>query len=142
MKETVDQKLRIKARFRCNRPCAYQIASLCIINEQSMEWKSLLYINFICNTYQGMTCRVAHAGQMSRAFRSRQEFNKDVCCPYSPFLLVIYWIMRTTTSGRNNGTLVMQLNDLYFAYNLVLLWHNQSQMQDKTTCLATTSAGT
>ena len=36
----------------------------------------------------------------------------------------------------------MQLDDLDFADDLVLLSHNHSQMQDKTTCLETTSAGT
>ncbi|XP_056017404.1 uncharacterized protein LOC130053827 [Ostrea edulis] len=53
--------------------------------------------------------------------------------------------MRTTTSGRNNGiqwTLLTQLDDLDFADDLALLSHNHSQMQDKTTHLETTSAGT
>ncbi|XP_061171868.1 uncharacterized protein LOC133181367 [Saccostrea echinata] len=53
--------------------------------------------------------------------------------------------MRTTTSGRNNGiqwTLLTQLDDLDFADDLALLSHNHSRMQDKTTRLATTSAGT
>lgn len=64
----------------------------------------------------------------------------------SPFLfpLVIDWIMRTTTNGRNNGiqwTLWTQLDDLDFA-DLALLSHNHSPMQDKTTSLAETSART
>ena len=61
------------------------------------------------------------------------------------FLLVIDWIMKTTTTGRNNGiqwTLWTQLDDLDFADDLALLSHNHSQMQDKTTLLETTSAGT
>ena len=61
------------------------------------------------------------------------------------FLLVIDWIMKTTTAGRNNGmqwTLWTQLEDLDFADDLALLSHNHSQMQDKTTRLETTSAGT
>ena len=61
------------------------------------------------------------------------------------FLLVIDWIMKTTTTGRNNGiqwTLWTQLNDLDFADDLALLSHNHSQMQDKTTLLETTSVGT
>ena len=60
------------------------------------------------------------------------------------FLLVIDWIMKTTTTGRNNGiqwTLWTQLDDLDFADDLALLSHNHSQMQDKTTLLKTTSAG-
>ena len=61
------------------------------------------------------------------------------------FLLVIDWIMKTTTTGRNNGiqwTLWTQLDDLDFADDLALLSHNHSQVQDKTTLLETTSAGT
>ncbi|XP_062587192.1 uncharacterized protein LOC134248835 [Saccostrea cucullata] len=102
-------------------------------------------VSLIPKTYQGMICRVAHAGQMSDSFEVKTGFRQG--CLLSPFLflLVIDWIMRTTTSGRNNGiqwTLLMQLDDLDFADNLALLSHNQSQMQDKTTRLATTSAGT
>ena len=68
-------------------------------------------------------------------------------CLLSPFLflLVIYWIMKSTTTGSNNGiqwTLWMQLDDLHFADDPALLSHNHSQMQDKTTLLETTSAGT
>ena len=48
MKEAVDSKLRDQqAGFRRNRSCADQIASLRIIVEQSLEWNSPLYINFI-----------------------------------------------------------------------------------------------
>ena len=48
MKEAVDPKLRDQqAGFRWNRSRANQIASLRIIMEQSVEWNSPLYINFI-----------------------------------------------------------------------------------------------
>lgn len=48
MKEVVDPKLRDQqAGFRQNRSCADQIASLRIVVEQSLEWNSPLYINFI-----------------------------------------------------------------------------------------------
>ena len=53
--------------------------------------------------------------------------------------------MKTTTTGRNNGiqwTLWTQLDDLDFADDLALLSHSHSQMQDKTTRLETTPAGT
>ena len=53
--------------------------------------------------------------------------------------------MKITATGRNNGiqwTLWTQLDDLDFADDLALLSHNHSQMQDKTTLLETTSAGT
>nr|KAG5713381.1 hypothetical protein BaRGS_024929 [Batillaria attramentaria] len=60
-------------------------------------------------------------------------------------LLLIDWIMKTTTAGRKNGiqwTLWTQLDDLDFADDLALLSHSHGQMQDKTTCLEATSAGT
>ena len=177
IKEAVDPKLRDQqAGFRRNRSCADQMASLRIIVEQSLEWNSPLYINFIdyekafdsvdretlgkllrhCGvpekfvslihcTYQEMTCKVAHAGQLSESFEVRTGVRQG--CLLSPFLflLVIDWIMKTTTTGRNNGiqwTLWTQLDDPDFADDLALLSHNHTQMQDKTTRLAETSAGT
>ena len=53
--------------------------------------------------------------------------------------------MKITTTGRNDGiqwVLWTQLYDLDFADELALLSHNHSQMQDKTTLLKITSAGT
>ena len=177
MKEAVDPKLQDQQTgFRRNRSCADQIASLHIIVEQSLEWNSPLYINFIdyekafdsvdretmrkllrhCGvpmkiisltrcTFQDMTCRIAHAGQLSESFEVKTGVRQG--CLLSPFLflLVIEWIMKTTTTGRNNGiqwTLWTQLDDLNFTDDLALLSNNQSQMQDKTTLLETTSAGT
>ena len=177
VRDAVDPKLRDQqAGFRRNRSCADQIASLRIIVEQSIEWNSTLYINFIdfekafdsvdreilwklirhygvpdkiisliqC-TYKDLGSKIAHGGQLSESF----EVKTGVCqgCLLSPFLflLVIDWIMKTTTSGRNNGiqwTLWTQLDDLDFADDLALLSHSLSQMQDKTNCLETILAGT
>nr|KAG5714489.1 hypothetical protein BaRGS_006935 [Batillaria attramentaria] len=169
MREAVDPMLRDQqAGFRRNRSCADQIASLRIIVEQSLEWNSPLYINFIdyekafdsvdrgtvkllrhygvpgkiisliqC-TYQDMSCRIAHAGQLSESFEVKTGVRQG--CLLSPFLflLVIDWIMKTTTAGRKNGiqwTLWTQLDDLDFADDLALLSHSHSQIQDKTTRL-------
>nr|KAG5704568.1 hypothetical protein BaRGS_031832 [Batillaria attramentaria] len=92
-----------------------------------------------------MSCRIAHAGQLSESFEVKTGVRQG--CLLSPFLflLVIDWIMKTTTTGRKNGiqwTLWTQLDDLDFADDLALLSHSHSQMQDKTTCLEVTSAGT
>ena len=102
-------------------------------------------ISLIQCTFQDMSCRIAHAGQLSESFEVKTEVRQG--CLFSPFffLLVIDWIMKTTTTGRNNGiqrTLWTQLDDLDFADDLALLSHNHSHMQDKTTLLETTSAGT
>jgi hypothetical protein len=66
-------------------------------------------------------------------------------CLLSPFLflLVIDWIMKTITTGRNNSIqrrLWTQLDNLDFADDLELLLHNYSQVHGKTTRLETTSA--
>jgi hypothetical protein len=177
LKEAVNPKLRDQqAGFRRNRSCADQIATLRIIIEQSLEWKSPLYVNFIDyekafdsmdreilwkilrhygipeklvslirNTYYSMKCRVTHAGQMSESFEVKTGVRQG--CLLSPFLflLVIDWIMTTVTTDRSNDiqwTLLTQLDDLDFADDLALLSHNYMQIQDKTTRLATTSAGT
>nr|KAG5708303.1 hypothetical protein BaRGS_034334 [Batillaria attramentaria] len=180
MREAVDPMLRDQqAGFRRNRSCADQIASLRIIVEQSLEWNSPLYINFIdyekafdsvdrealwkllrhygvpgkiisliqC-TYQDMSCRIAHAGQLSESFEVKTGVRQG--CLLSPFLflLVIDWIMKTTTAGRKNGiqwTLWTQLDDLDFADDLALLSHSHSQMQRRSgmkSCVGASGAGT
>nr|KAG5687299.1 hypothetical protein BaRGS_016900 [Batillaria attramentaria] len=138
MREAVDPMLRDQqAGFRRNRSCADQIASLRIIVEQSLEWNSPLYINFI--DYEKAFDSLSESFEVKTGVRQG--------CLLSPFLflLVIDWIMKTTTAGRKNGiqwTLWTQLDDLDFADDLALLSHSHSQMQDKTTCLEATSAGT
>lgn len=48
MRDSVDKELRDnQAGFRKNRSCTDQIATLRIIVEQSLEWNSSLYINFV-----------------------------------------------------------------------------------------------
>ena len=136
MKEAVDPKLRDRqAGFQRNRSCADQIAILRIIVEQSLEWNSPLYINFIdyeeafdsvdresmwkllrhygvpkkiisfirC-TFQDMSCRIAHAGQLSESFEVKTGVRQERLLSPFHFTLVIDWIMKITTTGRNNGT--------------------------------------
>ncbi|VDP62357.1 unnamed protein product [Schistosoma curassoni] len=48
MKDAVDTQLRDQqAGFRKDRSCTDQIVTLRIIVEQSVEWNSSIYINFI-----------------------------------------------------------------------------------------------
>ena len=102
-------------------------------------------ISLIWCTFQDMSCIIAYTDQLSESFKVKIGVWQG--CLLSPFLflLVINWIMKTTTTGRNNGirwTLWTQLDDLDFTDDLALLSHNHSQMQDKTSLLETTSAGT
>nr|KAG5701649.1 hypothetical protein BaRGS_019338 [Batillaria attramentaria] len=137
MREAVDPMLRDQqAGFRRNR----------------RVWKLLRHygvprkiISLIQCTYQDLRCRIAYAGQLSESFEVKTGVRQG--CLLSPFLflLVIDWTMKTTTAGRKNGiqwTLWTQLDDLDFADELALQSHSHSQMQEKTTCLEATSAGT
>ncbi|VDP22276.1 unnamed protein product [Schistosoma margrebowiei] len=144
-----------------------QIATLRIIVEQSIEWNSSLYINFIDyekafdsvdrttlwkllrvygvpqkivniiqNSYDGLNCKVVHGGQLTKSFEVKTGGRQG--CSLSPFLflLVIDWIMKTSTSEGKHGiqrTSRMQLDDLHFADDLALLSQMQQQMQEKTT---------
>ena len=100
-------------------------------------------ISLIRCTFQDMSCRIAHAGQLSESFEVKTGVRQGCLLSTFLFLLAIDWIMKTTTTGKNNGilwSLWTQLDDLNFADDLALLSHNHSQMQDKTTFLETTSA--
>ena len=91
-----------------------------------------------------MSCKIAHAVQLSVNFEVKTGVRQGCLLSSFLFLLVIDWIMKTTTTGRNNGiqwTLWTQLDDLDFADDLALLSPNHSQIQDKTTRLETVSAG-
>ncbi|XP_076467589.1 uncharacterized protein LOC143298593 [Babylonia areolata] len=102
------------------------------------------FITLIQNTYHGMPCKVLHRGQMSESFKVKTGVRQGCLLWPSLFLLVINWIMKTTTTGRNNGiqwTLWTQLDDVDIADDLAVLSHNHSQIQDKTTKLETTSRG-
>ncbi|CAH8459102.1 unnamed protein product [Schistosoma turkestanicum] len=175
MKDFVDAQLRDQqAGFRKDRSCTDQIATLRIIVEQSIEWNSPLYINFIDyekafdsvdrktlwrllrhygvpekivniirNSYDGFNCKIVHGGQLTDSFEVKTGVRQG--CLLSPFLflLVIDWIMKTSTSGGKHGinwTVRTQLDDLDFADDLALLSHTQQQMQEKTTSVAAASA--
>ena len=87
-----------QAGFRQDRSCTDQIATLQIIVEQSIEWNSSLYVNFVNyekafdsvdretlwkilrhygvpkklvnmkNSYEGISSRVVHDGQLTKNF--------------------------------------------------------------------------
>ena len=100
-------------------------------------------VNMIKTSYEGMSCRVIHEGQLTKNFEVRTGVRQG--CLLSPFLfiLVIDLVMKTATKEKRNGIQWMmqtQLDDLDFADDLALLSHNHRQMQDKTTELALISA--
>ena len=134
LRTAVDDKLRDnQAGFGRDRSCTDQIVTLQTIVEQSNEWNSSLYINFvdyekafhsfdreslweltrhcvipekfvtlICNTYEGVTCKVTHAGKISAGFEVLTGVRQG--CLLSPllFLLTFDWITRKTTENKRN----------------------------------------
>ena len=60
-------------------------------------------VNMIKNSYEGMSCRVIHEGQLTKNFEVRTGVRQG--CLLSPFLfiLVIDWVMKTATKEKRNG---------------------------------------
>ncbi|VDO90786.1 unnamed protein product [Schistosoma margrebowiei] len=141
------------------RSCTDQIATLRIIVEQSIEWNSSLYINFIDyekafdsvdrttrwkllrlygvpqkivniiqSSYDGLHCKIVHGGQLTNLFEVKTGVKQGCLLSLFLFLLVIDWIMKTSTSEGKHGiqwTSRMQLDDLDFADYLALLSQTQ-----------------
>ncbi|VDP34015.1 unnamed protein product, partial [Schistosoma margrebowiei] len=100
-------------------------------------------VNIIRNSYDGLQCKVVHGGQLTDAFQIRTGVRQG--CLLSPFLflLVVDWILKTSTSEGKHGiqwTARNQLDDLDFADDLVLLSRTHEQMQMKTAGVAAVSA--
>ncbi|VDP65909.1 unnamed protein product, partial [Schistosoma curassoni] len=100
-------------------------------------------VNIIQNSYDGVHCKIVHGGQLTKSFEVKTGVRQG--CLLSPFLflLVISWIMETSTSGGKHGiqwTSRMQLDDLDFADDPALLSQSQQQMKEKTTSVAAASA--
>ncbi|CAH8536943.1 unnamed protein product, partial [Schistosoma margrebowiei] len=100
-------------------------------------------VNIIQNSYDGPQCKVVHGGQLTDAFQVRTGVRQG--CLLSPFLflLVVDWIMKTSTSEGKHGiqwTARNQLDDLDFADDLALLSRTHEQMQMKTASVTAVSA--
>nr|KAG5688939.1 hypothetical protein BaRGS_031338 [Batillaria attramentaria] len=53
--------------------------------------------------YQDMSCRIAHAGQLSESSEVKTRDSQGCLLYPFLFLLVVDWIMKATTTGRKNG---------------------------------------
>ncbi|VDO99364.1 unnamed protein product [Schistosoma margrebowiei] len=100
-------------------------------------------LNIIQNSYDGLQCKVVHEGQLTDAVQVRNEVRRG--CLLSPFLflLVVDWIMKTSTPEGKYGTqwtAQNQLDDLDCADDLALLSHKHEQMPTKTASVAEVSA--
>ncbi|VDO86019.1 unnamed protein product [Schistosoma margrebowiei] len=99
-------------------------------------------VNTIRNSYDGLQCKVVHGGQLTDAFQVRTGVRQG--CLLSPFLflLVVDWIMKTSTSEGKHGiqwTAQNLLDDLGFADDLAILPHTHEEMQIKTASVAAVS---
>ncbi|VDP27037.1 unnamed protein product [Schistosoma margrebowiei] len=113
-------------------------------------WKLLRYygvpekiVNIIRNSYDGLQCKFVHGGQLTDAFQVRTGVRQG--CLLSPFLflLVVDWIIKTSTSEGKHGiqwTAQSELHDLDFGDHLSLLSHTHEQIQIKTVSVAVVSA--
>ncbi|VDP22818.1 unnamed protein product [Schistosoma margrebowiei] len=84
--------------------------------------------NTIQNSYDVLNRKIVHRGQLTKSFEVKTGVRQG--CLLSPFLfiLVIDWIMKTSTSEGKYGiqwTSRMQLDDLDFADDLALLSQTQ-----------------
>ena len=92
------------------------------------------FIAIIQQSYYNSQIRVIHNRELTPPFSVKTGVRQG--CILSPmlFLLVIDWIMKTTTEGSRTGlqwTLLSQLHDLDFADDIALLSHNHRHAQDK-----------
>ncbi|VDO81527.1 unnamed protein product [Schistosoma margrebowiei] len=118
--------------------------------ERRTIWKLLRHYrvpdkidHIIRNSYDGLQCKVVHGGQLTDAFQVRTGVRQGCLLSPSLFLLVVKWIMKTSTSERKHGiqwTAQDRLDDLDFADDLALLSRSHEQMQIKTASVATVSA--
>ncbi|VDP63236.1 unnamed protein product [Schistosoma mattheei] len=159
MKESVDTRLRDQqAGFRKNRSCTDQIAALWIIVEQSIEWNSSLYINFIeyeeafdsvdrttlwkLLRHYGVPLKIVNIIQNSYDGLHCKIVHGGQSTKSFELKTVIDWIMNMSTSEGKHGihwTARMKLDDLDFADALTLLSQTQQQMQEKTNNVAAAS---
>ncbi|VDO93770.1 unnamed protein product [Schistosoma margrebowiei] len=144
----------IPAEALKSRSCTDQIATLRIIVEQSIEWNSTLYINFIDyekafdsvdrrtllkllrhygvpvkifniirNSYDGLQCKVIHGGQLTDAFQVRTGVRQGCLLSLFLFLLVVDWIMRTSTSEGKHGIQWTAAFHFIMSFNIYLVHH-------------------
>ena len=82
------------------------------------------FVNLIRNSYEGLSCRVVHEGQLTEKFEVKTGVRQGCLLSSFLFILAIDWIMRAVTNQKRNG---IQLDDLDFADDLALLSHNHQQ---------------
>ena len=91
--------------------------------------------DLIKSNYETMKCSIIHEGRLTEPFEIESGVRQG--CLLSPFLflIVIDWIMKSTTENGKDGiqwTLFNQLEDLDFADDIALLAQTLGQMQSKT----------
>ncbi|VDO48262.1 unnamed protein product [Schistosoma margrebowiei] len=97
-------------------------------------------VSIIRNSYDGQQCKVVHGGQLTDAFQVSTGVGQGCLLFPFLFLLVVDWIMRTSTSEGIQSTARNQLDDLHFADDLALISHTHEQMQTKRASVAAVSA--
>ena len=94
--------------------------------------------SIIRNFYEGLTCRVVYGNQLTDVFLLNTGMRQGYLLSPLLFLLVIDWVIKTFKAQKQNDKQWTQLDHLDFAEDLALLWHNQKQMQEKTSTVVET----
>ncbi|VDP26420.1 unnamed protein product [Schistosoma curassoni] len=135
MEDAVDAQLRDQqAGFCRDRSCIDQIATLRTIVEQSVEWNSSLYINFIDYEKAFDSVDRITLWKLLRHYGVPEKIFNIIRNSYDGLQYKV-WIMKTSTSEGKHGiqwTAQNQLDDLDLADDLALLSLTHKQMQMKT----------
>ena len=164
-KIALDEKLgEEQAGFRAGRSCTDQIATLRIIVEQSIEWQSSLYVNFIDfeKAFDSISREVLW--RLLRHYGMPVKVVTIIRALYERFFRIggTQWTENPTTEYEDWGktrlpaistavfgcpglrgiqwTFTTSLEDLYFADDLALLSHRTQDMRDKAQALEVLSA--
>ncbi|VDP42342.1 unnamed protein product [Schistosoma margrebowiei] len=100
-------------------------------------------VNIIQNSYDELNCKTVHEEQLKNLFKVKTGVTQGCLLSLFLFLLMIDWIMKTSTSEGKHGiqwTSRMQLDDLDFTDDLALLSQTQQQMHEKTISVTEASA--
>ncbi|VDP11066.1 unnamed protein product [Schistosoma margrebowiei] len=89
--------------------------------DRTTLWKLLRYygvpqmiVNIIQSSYDGLNCEIVHRGQLTKPFEVKTGVRQSFLFSPFLFLLVIDWIMKTSTFEEKHGiqwTSRMQLDD-------------------------------
>ena len=117
--------------------------------DRESTWKILLhcgvlikFVDIIKALYEGFSCQVIHAGNLSESFKISSEVRQGCLLFSLLFFVVPDWVTKKAYGYSEKGiqwTLASKLENLAFADDLALLLHRLPYMQKKVRNLETTA---